>query len=249
MAGVLENRIQGTCFQKRANRHRVGIGRGLLHETKREFDHITETRRHDLAVLDRDALDLHDKRALARHAPFSGVIPTTVPIRVALAPALDMYRRWALLRRCLRERDQDLTLRVAGTPVLLYAQIPTHIVELTAEDIVTDDTGTHLILHTVPVLVPLPLAALTTELLETNEQQPRLRSPGDPVWLFPGSRPGTHFSGGRCGCQRVVRLVALGSKDLRLSGYRIRVGRERLVERLQRVYEACGDEEFLSSAR
>lgn len=86
MAGVLENRISSTCFQKRANRHRVGIGRRLFHESKREFDHVTETRRHDLAVLDRDALDLHDKRALARHAPFSGVIPTTVPIRVAFVP-------------------------------------------------------------------------------------------------------------------------------------------------------------------
>ncbi|MBP2527258.1 hypothetical protein [Rhodococcus sp. PvP104] len=106
-------------------------------------------------------------------------------------------QRWALLRRCLRERELDLRLRVAGTLVLLYAQIPTRIVELTTDDIVTDDTGTHLILHTVPVLIPPPLAALTSELLEDNEQRPRQQPPDDPVWLFPGSRPGTHFSGSR----------------------------------------------------
>lgn len=106
-------------------------------------------------------------------------------------------QHWALLRRCLRERDLDLTLRVAGTLLLLYAQIPTRIVELTADDIVTDNTGTHLILHTVPVLIPPPLASLTAELLEENEQQQQLRSPDAPVWLFPGSRPGTHFSGSR----------------------------------------------------
>ncbi len=65
------------------------------------------------------------------------------------------------------------------------AQIPTRIVELTADDIVTDNTGTHLILHTVPVLIPPPLASLTAELLEENEQQQQLRSPDAPVWLFP----------------------------------------------------------------
>lgn len=106
-------------------------------------------------------------------------------------------QRWALLRRCLRDPDLDLTLRVAGTLVLLYAQIPTRIVELSADDIVTDSTGTHLILHTVPVLIPPPLAALTAELLEENEQRPRQRLPHAPVWLFPGYRPGTHFSGSR----------------------------------------------------
>nr|WP_300403020.1 hypothetical protein [uncultured Rhodococcus sp.] len=105
-------------------------------------------------------------------------------------------QRWALLRRCLRDPDLDLMLRVAGTLVLLYAQIPTRIVELTEGDVVADDTGMRLILHTVPVLIPPPLASLTAELLEENEHRPR-QQPPDPVWLFPGSRPGTHFSGSR----------------------------------------------------
>ncbi|MDV6278557.1 hypothetical protein R3Q06_34745 [Rhodococcus erythropolis] len=102
-------------------------------------------------------------------------------------------QRWALLRRCLRDPELDLRLRVAGTLVLLYAQIPTRIVELTADNIVTDDTGMHLRLHTMPVPIPPPLATLTIELFEENEQQP----PDTPVWLFPGYRPGTHFSGSR----------------------------------------------------
>lgn len=54
--------------------------------------------------------------------------------------------------------DLDLTLRVAGTLVLLYAQIPTRTVELTEDDVIT---GKHLILHAVPVLIliPPPLAS------------------------------------------------------------------------------------------
>ncbi|QSE41326.1 hypothetical protein JXX30_00350 [Rhodococcus erythropolis] len=106
-------------------------------------------------------------------------------------------QRWALLRRCLRDRDLDLRLRVAGTMMLLYAQIPTRIVELTVDDIVTDDTGMHLLLHTVPVLIPPPLATLITELRAGKEQQPSQRSPDAPAWLFPGYLPGTHFSGSR----------------------------------------------------
>ena len=106
-------------------------------------------------------------------------------------------QHWALLRRCLRDPDLDLTLRVAGALLLLYAQIPTRIVELTADDIVIDGTGTHLILHTVPVLIPPPLAALTIQLLADNEQRQSHQPPDAPVWLFPGYRPGTHFSGSR----------------------------------------------------
>ena len=92
MAGVLKNRVVIACFEENANRHRVGNCRGVFHEAEREFDYVTESRRRDFAVLDCDFVDLHDKRALARHAPFTGFISTTVPIRASPVP--DLVTAW-----------------------------------------------------------------------------------------------------------------------------------------------------------
>jgi hypothetical protein len=68
--------------------------------------------------------------------------------------------RWALLRRCLGDDDLSLRLRVAGALVLLYGQIPSRIVELTADSVTIAGWDTYLALHDQPVLVPPPLAAL-----------------------------------------------------------------------------------------
>ena len=91
MAGVLKNRVAIACFEECANRHCVSVGCRLFGETKWEFDHGAQFRRLDLAVLDRDFVDLHDKRALARHAPFCEVIPTTVSMCAALVSVLKVY--------------------------------------------------------------------------------------------------------------------------------------------------------------
>jgi hypothetical protein len=103
-------------------------------------------------------------------------------------------QRWTLLRRCLRDDNVALRLRVAGALVLLYGQIPTRIVELTADSVTRVDTDTYLQLKDQPVLLPPPLAALALELAALS---PRQQSAGTPAWLFPSTRPGAHLYPGR----------------------------------------------------
>jgi hypothetical protein len=97
-------------------------------------------------------------------------------------------------------RDDSLALRsrVAGALVLLYGQIPSRIVELTVDSVMTTDTGTYLVLRDQPVLLPPPLAALTVELAARSSQEQSTTSWTEPpAWLFPGARPGSHFYAGR----------------------------------------------------
>jgi hypothetical protein len=105
--------------------------------------------------------------------------------------------RWKLLRRCLRDDNLALHLRVAGALVLLYGQIPTRIAELTIDDVTTTDTDTFVVLQKQPVLLPPPLGALTAELAARGAGEQSNTQPGRPGWLFPGARPGTHAYPGR----------------------------------------------------
>ena len=105
--------------------------------------------------------------------------------------------RWLLLRRCLRDDSLALRLRVAGALVLLYGQIPTRIVELTVDSVTTTATDTYLVLRDQPVVLPPPLAALILELAARSTHEQSTSSTGNPAWLFPGARPGSHFYAGR----------------------------------------------------
>jgi hypothetical protein len=101
--------------------------------------------------------------------------------------------RWLLLRRCLRDDSLALRLRVAGALVLLYGQIPTRIVELTVDSVTTTATDTYLVLRDQPVVLPPALAALILELAARSTHEQSTSSTGNPAWLFPGARPGSHF--------------------------------------------------------
>ena len=54
---------------------------------------------------------------------------------------LDNDQRWTLLRRCLRDETLSQRLRIAGALILLYGQIPSRIVKLTADAITTTERG------------------------------------------------------------------------------------------------------------
>lgn len=108
---------------------------------------------------------------------------------------LDEDRRWELLRRCLRDPTLPLRLRTAGALVLLYGQLPTRIVTLTADDINTTDGGVYLAQRRTPVLLPPPLAAMMTGLADANTIGGPTRAM-EPAWLFPGSRAGSHLDAG-----------------------------------------------------
>ena len=105
--------------------------------------------------------------------------------------------RWVLLRRCLHDDALSLRVRVAGALVLLYGQVPSRIVELTVDQVTTSDTDTYLALHEQPVLLPPPLATLTTQLTAQNRQREQTISrSGTPTWLFAGARAGSHLDRG-----------------------------------------------------
>ncbi|WP_206509816.1 hypothetical protein [Rhodococcus sp. KRD197] len=116
---------------------------------------------------------------------------TVIPLgRTGLAThLLAEDTRWALLRRCLHEDTTPLELRVAGALVLLYGYIPTRIVELTRNDLTTDESGTYLTLAAHPVLLPPALAQLVTRFAEQHSLPSDIDSP---PWLFPGARRGHH---------------------------------------------------------
>ena len=85
---------------------------------------------------------------------------------------------------------------MAGLLVLLYAQTAATISELTVDHITTTDTDTYLALHEQPVLLPPPLATLTTQLTAQNRQREQTTSrSGTPGWLFPGARAGAFCRG------------------------------------------------------
>ena len=95
---------------------------------------------------------------------------------------LDDHERWRLLRWCLADEDIPLHQRVAGALVLLYGQVPQHIVTLTRSDITTSGDHTYLVLDRHPVLVPPPLAQLLHRLADARAVQapPHRPAPGRP---------------------------------------------------------------------
>jgi hypothetical protein len=60
---------------------------------------------------------------------------------------------------------------VAGALVLLYGQVPSRIVELSVDQVTTTDTDTYFAIREQPVLLPPPLATLTTQLAVQNRQR------------------------------------------------------------------------------
>jgi hypothetical protein len=122
--------------------------------------------------------------------------------------------RWEQLRRCLRDATLPLEARAAGGLVLLYGLPVSRISELTAEHLISGDTGHVLQLGGHRTALPPPLAALLTDLARTAVTTSTVgRSVPGPRWLFPGGLPGQHFTPGRL------------ANMLNRHGIRVRVGR------------------------
>jgi len=106
-----------------------------------------------------------------------------------------------LLRRCLTDAQLSTTLRVAGSPVLLYGQTPTRTVTLTRPDVTRLDGLTYIALHRQPVLMPTRLADLVGQLGEssTAHRRPLGSCRAGSPWLFPGAYRGAHQEAGYLG--------------------------------------------------
>lgn len=115
-------------------------------------------------------------------------------------------RHRAIVVRLLHDDDLDLTDRVAGCLVLLYAQQLSRIVAMTVDQVITDDDDVYLRLGAGRALVPEPMGSLVVELVATGRPYVGLGSPSPHSWLFPGLHPGRPMHPGHLG----ARLAKLG---------------------------------------
>ena len=115
--------------------------------------------------------------------------------------------RWSIVARLLHDDTLELTDRVAGCLVLLYAQPLSRITIITRDQITRHDNGSlTLRFGTDPATIPEPLAELIRNLLDTGRPYSGIGSPAHTPWLFPGLNPGQPLSAARLG----VRLATLG---------------------------------------
>jgi hypothetical protein len=134
--------------------------------------------------------------------------PLNIPAATANpGTTTDPDTRWNIIFRLLHDDTLELTDRVAGCLVLLYAQPLSRITLITRDQIDHHDDGTlTLRFGTDPATIPEPLAGLIRDLLDTVHPYTGIGSPAHTPWLFPGLQPGQPLSAARLG----VRLGKLG---------------------------------------
>jgi len=120
-------------------------------------------------------------------------------------PAMDADTRWAIVDRLLHDSHLDLTDRVAGCLVLLYAQQLSRIVALTVDQVTVAADGVHLCLGISPTIIPEPLGAMLVDLAVNGRPYTGVGSPAHSPWLFPGLHPGRPLHPSGLG-QRLRRL-------------------------------------------
>lgn len=112
------------------------------------------------------------------------------PTRAATPTPISLTQRIELLRRIHAGDGMDLTERVIGMLILLYAQPLSRIVRLTLDDVTVDQHGRMLIrLGDPPAPVPAPFDAIVNAY---RAARPNLMTATNPnsQWLFPGRRAG-----------------------------------------------------------
>lgn len=119
--------------------------------------------------------------------------------------ALDDDQRWAIVVRLLHDDDLDVTDRVAGCLVLLYAQQLSRIVAMTVDQVIRDGDDVYLGLGAGRAPVPEPLGSLVVELVATGRSHVGFGSPAPHTWLFPGLHPGRPLHPGHLG-ERLAKL-------------------------------------------
>jgi hypothetical protein len=114
-----------------------------------------------------------------------------LPPRKASTPApISARERLELIRRIHDGDGMDLTERVAGLLVLLYAQPLTKVTRLTIDDVtVCEDGETVIRLGDPPAPVPAPFDVLVREYLAARPNLTTATNQGS-RWLFPGRRAG-----------------------------------------------------------
>jgi hypothetical protein len=132
--------------------------------------------------------------------------------------ALDRTARLTILKRLFTDTSIELSDRVAGCLVLLYAQPLARIRNITIDDIDQRDDGTWLRITHHHVPVPEPAGTLTTELAtHARRNLATMHNPTSP-WLFPGRAAGQPIQAEQLG-ERLARLgVTRGGRLSALNG-------------------------------
>lgn len=118
---------------------------------------------------------------------------------------LDDHHRWDTARRLLHDETLKAEDRLAGLLVLLYAQGPTAISQMTTEQIQVNDHDVRLRLGSVPIQLPEPLATLARTVLANRKGHATIGALRPSPWLFPGGQPGRPISTARL-TQRLTHL-------------------------------------------
>ena len=107
---------------------------------------------------------------------------------------IDTEARWDQARRLLRDATLKPEDRAAGLLVLLYAQWPATISQLTLGHVQATGDQVRIRLGREPVVLPEPLDALVLQLAATRRGHAAIGDQGTSAWLFPGGQPGRPIS-------------------------------------------------------
>lgn len=123
--------------------------------------------------------------------------PLTVPHRQVTGPEQPLADddRWQQLRRCIRDAEMPLRLRVAGSFVLLYGHPVSRIAAMRAHQVEQDFNGVYLMIGEHRALPPPVFGALLIELRDTAPPASIFGSSASTSdWLFSGMVPGQHLA-------------------------------------------------------
>lgn len=122
---------------------------------------------------------------------------------------------WALTERLLTDTSIELTIRIIGLFVLLFAQQVVRVARLTRDQVVVDEDAVTVRFATTPVVLPRQLANLVIEHLDTRPR--RGFANGESEWVFEGLHPGQPITPAYVlHCFRAIGLPALTARSTRL---------------------------------
>ncbi|MFF4561650.1 hypothetical protein [Streptomyces sp. NPDC001435] len=106
------------------------------------------------------------------------------------AEVIAQDQRWKLVRRLVHDEELDDVIRAAGLLILLFAQPPSRITQLTTGHITDTGDKVSIQLGKVPADMLTPLDDLVRRLVKRCRGHSAAMPSTDPPWLFPGGYAG-----------------------------------------------------------
>lgn len=108
--------------------------------------------------------------------------------------SIDEEARWQSAKRLLHDEQLDVSDRVAGIFVLLYAQPVSRIARLTPKNVIQTEESLSITFGSDPVVIPERLARLVRQLPQRRRRGSSAYLSDPHQWLFPGGRAGYPIS-------------------------------------------------------